>query len=424
VNQIKVRTDPEDLEATPAAAYTRISDFAEITEIMRSRKFVQGMFAAARETIMRDTLIVLDGKEHLRRRNILNELFSEAAVADLRALHLVPAIRQCVDELAGMPRSGDGFVRADLVLLVQRCVYRIAAAVAGIDGLASAEIVDRMIGQVKAITAGFTVDWSKEPEGEVLERALRNQEQFRDELFEASQARRIEAVERHRRGEIAAADLPRDVLTYTILHKGDAWADDEGLRLREMTLFLSAASQTTANGFILFMLLLEDWLKEHPEDRALIGADPDFLRKAVFESLRVAATVPARLRVALEDVQLASGRAIRAGECVALLVIPANMANTAHFGADSDRYNPHREFGDVAPWGLTFGSGAHTCPGRPIVTGGRSMKAETGIDGSLVSMARILYGAGMEPDPERPPVLDPATHYNNYASVPVRFGSI
>ncbi|WP_246658694.1 hypothetical protein [Mesorhizobium sp. J18] len=49
------------------------------------------------------------------------------------------------------------------------------------------------------------------------------------------------------------------------------------------------------------------------------------------------------------------------------------------------------------------------------------MRADTEIDGSLVTVARGLYRAGMELDPDSPPRLDPATHYNNYVSVPVRF---
>jgi cytochrome P450 len=191
--------------------------------------------------------------------------------------------------------------------------------------------------------------------------------------------------------------------------------------LREVCLFLSAASQTTANGFVLFVLLLEDWLKSHPEDRRLIACDDSFLRKAVFEALRLAATVPARLRTATEDVTLTSGRTVRAGEHVALLIIPANTKQEKLFGADPESYNPHRSLGDVPPWGLTFGSGAHTCPGRPLVTGSRGMKVHSDVDGSLVSMARGFYAAGMELDPDHPPMLDPATHYNNYAKVMVKF---
>lgn len=421
MNMVTVRTDAAALKSTAVADYLQISDFDEVTEILRSRKFVQGSHYEARKTLMKNTLIVLDGKPHLRRRNLLNNLFSESAVAELRADHLVPVIDRCVAEIAAMPRGADGKIAADLVVLVQRCVYRIAAAVAGIDGLERPEAADRMIQQVKSITAGFTVEWSKEPMDVVLARANRDQQEFRAELFEDSHRRRLSLVEKLRRNEMTREQLPRDVMTYLILHSGDGWDDDVDLRLRETCLFLSAASQTTANGFLLFVLLLEDWLKSHPEDRALIESDPNFLRRAVYESLRVAATVPARLRTATEDVTLASGRQMKAGQHVALLIIPANISNYNQFGSDPDKYNPHREVGDIAHWGLTFGSGSHTCPGRPLVTGGRSMKAQTSVDGSMVSIARRFYAAGMELDPDMPPERDPDTHYNNYARVMVKF---
>ena len=42
----------------------------------------------------------------------------------------------------------------------------------------------------------------------------------------------------------------------------------------------------------------------------------------------------------------------------------------------------------------------------------------------LVSMARLCYGAGMELDPDRPPVRDPGTHYEIYSSVPVCFRNL
>jgi cytochrome P450 len=421
MSELKVRSSASDLQATPVAHLTQISDYDEIVEIMRSRKFVQGSHYEARKTIMKDTLIVLEGKPHLRRRTILNQILNDDSIVELRQAHLVPAVDLCIAEVKALPPDADGVIATDLADLVQRCVYRVAAAVSGIDGVDTMAAVDRMIAQVKSITAGFTVEWSMQPMDEVLAKANSDQADFRKELFEASQAKRAELVEKFRRGEIAREALPRDVLTYTLLHKDDAWPDDENLRLREMCLFLSAGSQTTANGFLLFVLLLEQWLDEHPEDRPLVLGDPDFLRQAVYESLRVAATVPARLRTASEDVTLASGRKISAGEQVALLTIPANMKNEKLFGDDPDRYNPHRKVEGTAHWGLTFGTGGHTCPGRPLVTGGRTMKSKADVDGSLVSMARAFYSAGMAIDRRKQPKREAATHYNNFSSVPVTF---
>jgi cytochrome P450 len=421
VGQIKVRSEAADLQSTPVASLQQISDYDEIVEVMRSRKFVQGSHLEVRKTIMKDVLITLDGKPHLQRRNVLNQILNDSAIADMRRLHLMPAVERCIAEVKALPADKDGVIATDLAGLVQRCVYRMAAAVAGIDGVDDIASADRLIAYIKSITAGFTVEWSKEPKEKVVARAAADQQAFYKEFFASSQARRAAAVERFQKGECDKSELPLDALTLMLLHKGEAWPDDESLRLREVCLFLTGGSQTTANGFSLFVLLLEDWLERHPEDRPLVLGDPNFLRRAVFESLRVSATVPARLRTATEDVTLASGRQIKKGENVALLSIPANMANEKMFGDDADQFNPHRKGDGLAPWGLTFGTGGHMCPGRPLVTGGRTMKAETEIDGSMVSMARAFYGAGMRLDRRGVPKQEAGSHYNNFASVPVTF---
>lgn len=423
MTELKTRTEAADLATTTAADFTQISDYDEVAEVFRSRKFVQGSHVNARQSIMENTLIVLDGKPHLKRRNLLNQLFSENNVAELRARHLAPAVQQCMMEIAAMPKDRDGQVSTDLVPLVQRCVYRIAAAVTGIDGLEDAKTADRMISQIKTITAGFTVEWSREPQTKVMAEAIEAQEAFHKELFDASEQRRVDLMAMQRAGKLAKEDLPMDVLTLMLLRGGEEWEDDSDLRLRETCLFLSAASQTTANGFVLFVLLLEEWLMRHPEDRKLIESDPSFMRRAAFESLRMAATVPARLRIATEDVTLSTGRQIKSGERIALLVVPSNTKEAGRFGSDPDQYNPHRKIENDPPWGMTFGNGGHTCPGRPLVTGGRSVKAQVDIDGSMVAIARSFYGAGLALDPADRPQLDPTTHYNNYIRVPVKFSS-
>jgi cytochrome P450 len=423
MNEMRLRSSADDLQATAVAAHIQISDYDEIVEILRSRKFVQGSHYAARKTIMKDTLIVLDGNPHLRRRKILNPIVGDSTIEEMRKQHLIPAVERCMAEIGTLPVDADGNISADLIVLVRRCVFRIAAAIGGLDGLETPEAADRMVEQIRIITSGFTVEWSTRPQGEVLAEAVTELENFRRELFVPSEARRAALIARFRNGELDQSALSQDALTAMLLHKGDEWPDDEDLRLHEVALMTSGGAQTTASAFTLFILLLENWFKSHPEDLPLVRRDPNFLRQAAFESLRVAAHVPARMRTAVEDVRLVSGRHIKAGQHVALLIVPANMKSDDLFGPEPETFNPHRKVGDVTPWGLTFGTGAHMCPGRPLVTGGRSMRAETDVDGSMVTMARRLYAAGMRLDPIRPPVREPGTHYNTYSSVPVIFSA-
>lgn len=402
---------------------TQLARYDEISEVLRSQKFVQGAFMESRKTVIADTTIVIDGRKHIERRNILNQIFSENALADMRERYLIPVVEHSLKEAAAAAAHGaDGKVTADLVSLAQRSVYRIAAAVCGVDGLDRPEAADRLIAQIQTIGAGITVEWSRESMPEVLRAATAAQQEFRRELFEPSRQRRIEIAEDIRVGRLDPAEAPRDVLMYAVQHSDEAWAGDDELALREVCMFIVAASQTTANSLVSFILRLEQWLDNHPGDRALMATDPNFLRNAAYESLRLTVAAPARQRIATEDVRLASGREIKKNERVALLFIPANMERD-RFGDDADRFNPHRDTASTLPWGMSFGSGAHSCPGRPLVTGSRSRK-KADVDGTMVTVARRLYDAGMELDPANPPVADETTLYDHYRIVPIRFSHL
>jgi cytochrome P450 len=242
---------------------------------------------------------------------------------------------------------------------------------------------------------------------------------FRDEFFVPSYRTRLNALSRRDAAEQRITTAAADALTLMLMHREDAWAGDEELILRETTLLLNASTQTTTIAFTGMVLRLERWLALHPEDRHKIETDPEFLRRAAFESLRMTVSTPARIRVATEDVTLASGRRVRSGEAVALLFLPANQ-DPGRFGESGTEYNPERRIAEgTPPWGLCFGAGAHTCPGRPLVTGGRNPTGRIDVDGTLVSLGRRFYAAGLRLDPERPPVSDTGTHYDIYSSVPV-----
>lgn len=414
----------EAAHAEAVAGMIQLTDYEEISEVLKSRKFLQGGHRIARQTLMKDVTFMIDGEEHLARRRILARLLDDDAVAGYRDRHLVPVVERCLAEEAATHRGTDGMVRTDLSPLIQVCLHRVAAALVGIDGLESAEATQRFIGQVRAITAGQTVDWSLDDKEAVLARGHAARDAFQREFFEPSLNRRKQIVaEARARGDSPAAlnALATDMLTLMIVHREDTWKSDDMLLLREVNGFITGSTQTTANGFISLALRLERWFAAQPEDRALIDTDPEFLRRAAFESLRLTVAPPARIRTATEDITLASGRTIKAGESVAMYFVPANM-DKERFGEHADEFNPRRTVAEgVPPWGIAFGAGAHTCPGRPLVTGSRNPMGKVGVDGTLVSISRRFYGAGMELDPDRPLVRDPGTHYEIYSSVPIRF---
>jgi cytochrome P450 len=330
-------------------------------------------------------------------------------------------------------------VRSDLALLIQICVHRVAAALAGIDGLETLDAARRFMAQMRVITAGKTVDWSLEDKDRVVAAAHAAYDDFRREFFEPSLARRKQVVADARAQGSDPAHAAADMLTLMAAHREDTWKSDDGLMMREINSFITGSTQSTANAFVSFTLRLERWFEQHPADRRLVDTDPEFLSRAAFESLRMGASPPARVRVAAEDVTLASGRRITAGQRVAMFLAEANTAAGAatnggmgagqtavhaaeRFGEHPDAFNPRRTVAPgMAPWGITFGAGAHACPGRPLVTGSRNPMGKIGVDGTLVSLARRFHAAGMQLDPDSTPVRDPATYYEIYLSVPVLF---
>lgn len=399
--------------AAAMANVTEISDYEEIREVLRSPVFHQGAYVQSSSDFMHDCMTMLDGPRHFQRRRLVGQLFTEASLAAYRDEHLHPVIALTLAEITSQ-RESDGSVRTDLVPLVWRMLYRMAGAITGIDGLDSSAATEDFIAMIRAMGEAVTVDWSRRDSAAVLENGRRQRQAFQEQFFDPSVRRRRAEIERFRADEVTADELPRDLLTLLLLHDDPTW--DADLPLRESSVFLIAATQTTAQAFAPFILQLENWLEGHPEDRAKVLGEPEFLTRAAMESLRFFVAAPARIRVATEDITLSSGRRVSKGERVALFFIPANT-QSEHFGDEAESFDPHRDTQGNPRWGLAFGGGAHSCIGRPLVTG----NARNQSDGTMVSIARRLYELGMELDPERQPVADEGTYYYQLSSLPVRF---
>jgi len=206
--------------------------------------------------------------------------------------------------------------------------------------------------------------------------------------------RRMALAARVKTGELQESDLPMDLLGLLALH-GEAGQGGEDAQIwRECALFLVAGTQTTSRALPHIVWHLDPWWAAHPEDRAR-AADIEFLSGASNESLRLHQPVPALLRKVTRDTVLAcNGRAFQRGERIALFFSTANR-DAALYGADVETFNPLRPFSKKPPpWGLTFGSGAHTCIGRALVTGlsHRYDDAEP-THGTIVGVLQALYQA-------------------------------
>jgi cytochrome P450 len=407
----------ERVDVPYVAGLQQLTDYAEINEVLRSRSFVQGAFDMSAPHFLANSLLILDGPAHLERRRMEAHLFSKSALAASKADHLEPMVDAAIADL--QLEAGTGIVRVDLVPLLRQMLCRMVAKIAGLDEVELGEPANRLAGYVDKLGAGMTVEWATADQDRIIAEGLAARAEFERDLFRQPAARRRALVEDFRAGKIAREELPKDLITLLYLHWHEDW--DAELPLRETTALLVGSMQTTAQATQLFVLNLFSWFADHPEDRARAGEDSAFLRRALYESLRLFVASPVRIRRATEDVVLASGRRIAKGERVGLLYRAANVDRSL-FGDDAPSFNPHREVEGTSPWGLAFGGGMHACLGRPLVTGIASGEDVT--DGTMPIIVRRLLAAGMELDPTNPPVPDDSTFYDAYSSLPVVLGGL
>ena len=121
-------------------------------------------------------------------------------------------------------------------------------------------------------------------------------------------------------------------------------------------LLLSAGHQTTQNMTALGVLTL----LQHPDQLALIKADPALIPGAVEELLRFSSILhTGARRMALEDIDV-NGHLVKAGEGV-ICSIPAANRDGRLF-ADPDRFDVTRDAGAH----VAFGFGVHQCLGQVL----------------------------------------------------------
>nr|WP_183506426.1 MULTISPECIES: cytochrome P450 [unclassified Mycolicibacterium] len=141
-----------------------------------------------------------------------------------------------------------------------------------------------------------------------------------------------------------------------------AAAEVDGERLSDADLLnfsfllLVAGNETTRNLIALGTLALLD----HPEQFALLRAQPELLGSAVEEMLRFTSPVTHMAREATEDVEI-RGQKIRAGDKVVMLYGAANRDEEI-FGATAEDFditrNPNVH--------IAFGAGEHACLGAQL----------------------------------------------------------
>lgn len=398
--------------------FPRVDTYTEIDEILRSPDFIQGSHFESKP-VFGGSLVVIDGPDHRKRRKMLMGMFSHAALRRNEKEILVPAIRQAFDALAAT-RNADGLVRVDLVSLLRSLTIVISAHVTGVDDADAPARRAQLQALVSKLEAASGVEWSTRDHAEVMAEGVAARRVLIRDFLQPALNRRIALAARVHAGALKESDLPMDLLGLLALHGEDGQGGDDAQIWRECALFLVAGTQTTSHALPHIVWHLDPWWAAHPAHRAR-AADIEFLRGAANESLRLHQPVPALLRVVARDTVLAcNGRVFRKGERIALFFSSANR-EAALFGGDVEAFDPLRPFSKKPPpWGLTFGSGAHTCIGRALVTGlSHRYDDADPTHGTIVGVLQALYQAGAELDPSQPPRRNTDSYHDAFASMPI-----
>lgn len=401
-----------------------ISSYSVALEVFRSQHF-ETELRDGTDAIRYGTVLRLNGPEHPRRRRSLNRVLQHERPQWFIDTFLAAALSSQLGEVMTQ-RDDAGPASADLIQLIPKVSISLATAMIGIE--ADPDSLGELNDLVRAFREVAGVRWIVDPRTKeaVVNRAVAAKQKFNDRYFRPALRARRELLADWHAGDHASEDLPADFLTVVAAHADpssrdhlgkhvDATLEDLDLALREaITSYIIGAVDTTTIVITWCVHELTQWFARHPED-AMRRTDPDFLYRALSETLRLHPTNPATMRIATDDVTLSDGTRVRAGQMVALLTGRAGR-DPVVYGPDADDFNPRREVPQgILPYGLAFGSGVHMCYGQPLVLG------SGGTDGSLVRILVMLYQAGMQADPAREPQLLPGTYKQQFASYPVIF---
>lgn len=396
------------------AEMTSVVAYHEVQEVLRSSGFRPSMFTRVSGPLLDGTLMTLGVEEHLARRRTEIVMFSRAQLMEYELATVLPTLRERLP--AAFAAAADR-PRVDIMQVMRDALLRVTAKIVGLDELGGPADVDELRELAEHFGDGSSAEWATADPEAVVAASVVAKDRFDARFFRPAFTRRQELVAAARRGELTEVELPNDLTTLLLRRYGDR---DPELLLREIVFYVTASANTTTHlaPHVLHEVLAH--FAAHPEDRSRAG-DLSFLQRAVSEGLRLHPTVPALLRQALTEVTMPSGRTYAAGE---QLLLDLNAANrdASVFGPTAAAYDPHRTLpARTAPYGLAFGDGAHTCPGRQVAVGAgtgsiRGTDVPTGV---LTRLLREVLRYDPALDPDDPPVFRADTATRRFARFPV-----
>lgn len=368
---------------------------------------------------IRDGVVsITHGATHRTRRRVENTQF-RAEVLRLYERELFPRV---MNELLDLLVDRE---RVDLFPIGETLSVVLAARRAGIDHDArSLDDLRALVHHVDVLSQGSAILDAKDPDAV---RALVRQTyaDIERDFIGPSRAVRRALIDRVRRGELAEHELPQDILTVLLLHGEDPALElDDGRILREVATYFQGGTHTSAQTLVNCLDLVFP-----REDRAAvierIAGDRLFAQRVVQETLRLRPTTPKMKRRAEADTEIGGVRIPQ--DALVVLDVTSGNRDPKLFGARPDEFDPDRAVdANVARWGLSFGAGAHQCPGRSV-GGGFPIPGTFEVDddhvfGLVALELQAVAERGVSPDPDATPERDLRTErFTRWLHYPVRF---
>jgi len=359
------------------------------------------------------------GAVHRARRRVENTQF-RAEVLRLYERELFPRV---MDELLDRLIDGE---RVDLFPIGETLSVVLAARRAGVEyDPSSLDDLRRLVRMVDAFSQGAAILDAKDPDAV---RALVRDAyaEFERDFVRPAWQRRQTLMDAVRRGAASETDLPQDILTVLLLHRGDSSLalDDEARVVREVATYLQGGTHTSAQTLVNAL----DIVFERTDASAMlerIAADTLFAQRVVQETLRLRPTTPKAKRRAEADTEVAGVKIPK--DALVVLDFDKGNRDPAVFGANADDFDPDRALdANVPRWGLSFGGGPHQCPGR-AVGGGFPVPPSFTVDddhvyGLVALEVQAVARRGVRPDPDRAPERDTRTaRFTRWLHYYVRF---
>lgn len=348
------------------------------------------------------------GLLHRARRRMENTLFRSERLEHYER-ELFPAV---LDRLLGRLIS-DG--RADLFVLGELLSVVLSAQRVGVDvDPDDLDQLRRLVGYVDRFSQGSAlVDTVGDAEAvrAVVREAL---DGFEADFLAPSRWRR----EREARG---------DLLSLLLAHRHDpSLGLDDGVIVRETATYLQGGTHTSSQTLINAVdLLLSTGPGRVGCDLGRVVADVGYAQRCVHETLRLRPTTP-RIKRRAEAATRVGAHEIPEAALVVVDVAAANR-DPLVFGASADAFDPLRAVPPrVHRWGLSFGAGAHQCPGRNVAGGFPPPDTDAPPGAHLHGLVALMLQAvaRLRPrrDPARAPERDTRTErFTRWSSYPVVF---